>query len=177
MEEFIKAPDAGLNTSTSPSESSEVTQEDLIRVSESMKQAALVGGQIRWDQQKNRELAKFLEFLFNEVKSDQVRADVVELCTVPDGSGKNLTLSLQEVVAFFLPFFQQEAEQHGVFAMFPTLPHLEWLWQDTYLAYIKMLRQHLPLFEKMDITRLESTLKDILQYFGYTNPEKPISLE
>lgn len=90
-----------------------------------MKQAALVGGQIRGNQQQNRELAKFLEFLFYEVKSDEVRADVIELCTVPDSTGKNLTLALQEVVAFFVPFFQSEAEQHGVYAMFPSLPHID----------------------------------------------------
>ena len=173
----MKASDAGLNTSNGPWESTEVAQEDLIRVSESMKQAALIGGQIRGDQQKNRELAKFLEFLFYEVKSDQVWADIIELCTIPDSSGKNLTLSLQEVVAFFVPFFQQEAEQHGVFTLFPSLPHIEGLWQDTYLAYIHALRQHLPLFQQMSSVKLESTLKDILQYFGYFTPQSPISIK
>ncbi len=82
------APDAGLNASNTIGESNEVTQEDMVRVSENARKAALVGGQIRDDQQKNNQLAKFLEFLFGEVKHDGIWEMVIALCTVQDSTGR-----------------------------------------------------------------------------------------
>lgn len=60
----------------------------MVRVSENAKKAALIGGQIRDDQQKNSGLAKFLEFLFDAIKSDTVWSKVIPLCTRTDVSGK-----------------------------------------------------------------------------------------
>lgn len=169
------APDVWLNTTTS-SESTEVTQEDLVRVSESMKQAALIGWQIRWNQQQNRQLADFLQFLLDEVKDDTVREWIIQLCTVPDSTGKNMTLALEDLVAFFVPFFQQEAEDKWVFVLFKEIPHVDALDSAKYVSYIQWLMGILPVMSKMNKADLERTINSILHYFGYADQNTKITL-
>lgn len=161
------APDSWLNSNNSVGESSEVSQEDLVRVSENARKAALIWWQIRDDQQKNNQLAKFLEFLFSEVKNDHVWELIVSLCTVQDSTWRGLTLSLHEMIAIFAPFFPDAIEEYGINTVIHDLPHVESLQIDTYSNYIHILRKKYPLIHSMDTTILAKLIIALLEYFDY----------
>ena len=160
-------PDIGLNTSNTPNEANEVTQEDVIRVSESQKQASLMGWQIKDDQQKNNQIAKFLEFLFSEVKNDTIWEIIVELCTKTDASWMWLTLALHELIAFFAPFFPHQIEQYGIHVVMPNLPTVFAMWEDNYISYIRTIRNQYPLIQQMDTDTIVALIIEMLVYFGY----------
>ena len=170
-EEMNLAPDGGLNTTNTSTEWSEVSQEDMIRVSENMKQAALIGWQVRDDAQKNAQLAEFLEFLFNNIKDDAIWTLVVDLCTKPTSDKKWLTLSLYELISFFVPFFQSEAEVHGVFVAFPSLPQIASLDTNGYTEYIGKVLATSEFMQSMDKWKISTLMLSILVFFGYERPE------
>ncbi len=62
----------------------EASEQDMIRVSESMQKATHMGAQIRDDQQKHNHLAQFLTFLFGAVQNDDIWSMSVELFSKAD---------------------------------------------------------------------------------------------
>ncbi len=160
------APDAGLNNINTVGEWNEVSREDEIRVSENARKAAMIWWQIRDDQQKNTQLAKFLEFLFGEVKHDGIWEMIIALCTIQDSSGRWLTLSLHEMIALFVPFFPHEVEQYGIEVVIEWLPHIAQVQIDTYSSYINALRKKYPLIHDMDTETLSKLSMTLLEYFG-----------
>lgn len=160
--------DMGLNTASSSSEWQEVSQEDLVRVSESMKQAANMWQQIRWDAQKNGQIAKFLEFLFGEVKNDAIWEVVVELCSKPDHTWYGVVLAINELIILFAPFFPSQFEHSWLHAVFQhEIPHVQPISIDWYIAYIRTIRQYYPLIQQMDAMTLSSLILALIEYFGY----------
>lgn len=168
MEGVMMWPDSGLNTASQGSESKEVTQEDMVRVSESMKQAALVGWQIRWDQQKNAQLALFLEFLFGEVKNDHLWELVIALCSKSDSAGFNTILSVQELILIFAPFFSHKFQELGLQHVFPhEVPTVYPITLDNYISYIKDIRSQYPLLQQMDTGVSAQLIVELFMHFGY----------
>lgn len=159
--------DAWLNTTGPIWEGAEVSEEDLIRVSESLHQAKVVHQQIQWAHQKNRKLADFLNFLMQEVKNDQIWKVLIELCTVQDSTWLNLTLALQELVAFFAPFFQEQAEQHGVYELFQNIPHVDHINSKSYKSYIEEVSTHSSIMKDMEKEKVDDLVELILGYFGH----------
>lgn len=160
--------DMGLNTASSSSEWQEVSQEDLVRVSESMKQAANMWQQIRWDAQKNGQIAKFLEFLFGEVKNDAIWEVVVELCSKPDHTWYGVVLAINELIILFAPFFPSQFEHSWLHTVFQhEIPHVQPMTIDWYIAYIRTIRQYYPLIQQMDAMTLSSLILALIEYFGY----------
>ncbi len=161
-------PDMWVNTAaTAPGESKEVSQEDMVRVSESMKQAALVGWQIKGDQQKNNQVAKFLEFLFSAVKSDSIWELVVELCSKTDSTGQSMTLAIDELVVFFAPFFPHQVQEHGIHIVFPHIPSSMVNSLQTYIQYIRDVRGYYPLIQQMSADALSALIVALAEYFDY----------
>ncbi|MBP6910264.1 hypothetical protein KBC03_01560 [Patescibacteria group bacterium] len=64
----------------------EATEQDMVRVNESMQKAKQMGQQIQGDQKKNAHLAQFLTYLFSAVNDDEIRSTTVELFSRPDQS-------------------------------------------------------------------------------------------
>lgn len=159
-------PDSGLGAVNATGESQEVSQEDMVRVSESSKKAALIGGQIRDDSKKNAHLAQFLEFLFSAIKSDAVWTKVIPLCTRTDSTGKGQTLSLHELIAFFVPFYPDEAAQFQVLEAIPDLPVCANTQLDGYSLYVADVRRHFVYAKAMERKELAEFVLEILAYFG-----------
>ena len=84
-----------------------------------MKQAANMGGQVRANQQQNGHIAKFLEYVFGDIKSDEIWTLLIQLCTKPDETGANMTLALYELIVFVSPFYQTQLEEYGVASFIP----------------------------------------------------------
>jgi hypothetical protein len=95
--------------------------------------------QTKANQQSNSHLAKFLEFLFSEIKSDEIREILVQLCTKPDSTGLGMMLSLPELIAFVAPFFPQQMEEYGIYSIITGLPSVSVMAKDSYLQYIHSL--------------------------------------
>lgn len=164
--------DMWLNTASSSSEWKEVTQEDLVRVSESMKQAANMWQQIRWDAAKNGQIAKFLEFLFGEVKSDSIWEVIVELCSKPDHTWYGVVLAIHELIILFAPFFPSQFEHSWLDSVFQhEIPRVQPMNIDWYIAYIRTVRQYYPLLQQMDQATLASLILALIEYFGYGRVE------
>jgi hypothetical protein len=167
MEEWLSmGPDSGLSAVNGAGEWQEVSQEDMVRVSESSKKAAMIGGQIREDNKKNAHLAQFLEFLFSAVQSDAVWTKVIPLCTRADITGKVQTLSLHELIAFFVPFFPAEAEQFQIHDAIPDLPACANTQLDGYSLYIAEIRRLFEYAKTMDRREMAEFVLELLAYFG-----------
>lgn len=160
--------DMWLNTASTASESKEVTQEDMVRVSESMKKAANIGQQIKWDSQKNALIAKFLEYLFAEVKNDTVWEIVIAICSKPDHTWFGMVLAIHELILLYAPFFATEFEHSWVKHAFEhEIPEVHPIWLDQYISYVRSIRQHYPLFQQVDQGTLASLILALIEYFGY----------
>lgn len=160
--------DMGVNTTSQWWESKEVTQEDMIRVSESMQKAAQMWSQIKWDSQKNGQIAKFLEFLFGEVKSDSIWEIIVELCSKTDGGWMNMTLAVHELVILFQPFFSHQFKEQWLQHIFQhEIPDVHPVTIDNYIIYIRDIRQYYPLIQQMDPDTLAALIVALIGYFGY----------
>lgn len=160
--------DMGLNTASQSSEWKEVSQEDMIRVTESSQKAAQMWAQIRWDSQKNGQIAKFLEFLFSEVKDDKIREIIVELCSKADSWWFGMTLSINELALFFEPFFQHQFQEYWLKDVFPhEVPAVSPVNIDNYITYIRDIRQYYPLIQQMDSDTVSSLIVALIGYFGY----------
>lgn len=163
-------PDSWLNTASHSSEWKEVTQEDMIRVSESMKQAALIWWQIRGDQQKNAQYALFLEFLFNEVKNDKLWELMIDVCSKPDGTWFNTTLSIQELILFFAPFFEHKFHELGLQHVFQhEVPWVHPMSLDNYAMYFKDMRSYYPLMWQLDASIVAETIVTMISHFWYAS--------
>lgn len=160
--------DMGANTVSQSWEWKEVSQEDMVRVSESMQKAAQIWWQIKWDSQKNSQIAKFLEFLFGEVKSDTIWEIIVELCSKTDGGWMNMTLAVNELVMLFQPFFNHQFREQELQHIFPhEIPDVSPMNIDNYITYIRDIRQYYPLIQQMDADTLASLIVALIGYFGY----------
>ena len=160
--------DMGANTVSQSWEWKEVSQEDMVRVSESMQKAAQMWWQIKWDSQKNGQIAKFLEFLFGEVKSDTIWEIIVELCSKTDGGWMNMTLAVNELVMLFQPFFSHQFKEQWLQHIFPhEIPDVYPVNIDNYITYIRDVRQYYPLIQQMDSDTLASLIVALIGYFGY----------
>lgn len=160
--------DMGVNTVSQSWESKEVSQEDMIRVSESMQKAVQIWWQIRWDSQKNAQIAKFLEFLFSEVKSDAIWEIMVELCSKTDWGWMNMTLAVNELVMVLQPFFSSHFKEQWLHHIFPhEVPEVHPMNIDNYITYIRDIRQYYPLIQQMDADTLSALIVALIEYFGY----------
>ena len=75
---------SSLEVSSNNNSLSEASEQDMVRVSESMQKAKHIGAQIRDDQKINTQLAQFLTYLFGTVQHDEIRTMSVELFSKPD---------------------------------------------------------------------------------------------
>lgn len=143
----------------------EASEQDMIRVSESMQKAAYVGGQIRDDQIKNSFLAQFLTFLFQSIQHDEIWAMAVELFSKPsEALGWWATLLLHEMVALFLPFYAYKAQELGLDQTFPSLHYAIMLSQESYMGYVHTLYTHYPFYQKLDKDTLATLVASLLLY-------------
>lgn len=160
--------DMGVNSVSQSSEWKEVSHEDMIRVSENAQKAAQIWWQIKGDSQKNVQIAKFLEFLFGEVKDDKIWEIIVELCSKTDGSWFNMTLAVHELVIIMQPFFSHQFKEQGLHNIFPhEVPEVYTMNIDNYIIYIRDVRQYYPLIQQMDTDTLASLMVALIEYFGY----------
>lgn len=160
--------DMWVNSVSQWAEWKEVTQEDMVRVSESMQKAAQMWSQIRGDSQKNAQIAKFLEFLFGQVKSDSIWEIIVELCSKTDGGWMNMTLAINELVILLQPFFSHQFKEHGLQHIFQhEMPDVYPITIDNYITYIRDVRQYYPLIQQMDSDTLAALIVALIDYFGY----------
>jgi hypothetical protein len=160
-----------LNVWWSNESSKEVSNEDLIRVSENAKKAVQAWMQTKASQQSNSHLAKFLEFLFSEIKSDEIREILVQLCTKPDSTWIWMMLALPELIAFVAPFFPHQMQEHGVYNIITGLPPISAMSKDAYLQYIHALNTSMPLIQAMDNDTLSLLALRLLEYFGYVDAD------
>ena len=162
----MSAPDAGLNSAGTLGENQEVSQEDMVRVSESAKKAVMAGGQVRTDQKKNGQIALFLEFLFDEIKSDDLWKEVIDMCMRPDSLGKNMTLSVHEMIALFIPHYEWKAQELGVHDAIDHLPTWSNTMLDGYCEYVSALRKAFPHIHAMNLQKLATVTILMLAYVG-----------
>lgn len=143
---------------------SEASEQDVVRVRESMQKAQQLGSQIRDDQKKNAHLAQFLTYLIGAVQSDEIRTVTVELFSKPDQTGVSTTLALYEMIALFLPFYATKAHELWIDNSFPSLNYEIQLARESYIGYIKMLYRMYPLYESLDKDTLSSLAVSLLLY-------------
>lgn len=160
--------DMGLNTASTSSESQEVSQEDMIRVSESMQKAAQIGWQIKWDTKQNAHIASFLEVLFDEVKNDAIWEMAVDLCSKPDDTWYGMMLSVHELIILFVPFFPSQFEHSWLSHVFNhEVPRVSPMLLDAYVSYIRNIRQYYAHMQQMDTDALSALILALIEYFGY----------
>ena len=136
----------------------------MIRVSESMQKAAQMGSQIRDDQKKNTHLAQFLTFLFGAVQNDEIWSAAVELFSSMDTKINAQVLAIYELVALFLPFYSYKAQELGLDLTFPSLHYAIQLSEADYIAYVRTLSSHYPLYATLDKDTLVSLISSLLLY-------------
>ncbi|MEI7478192.1 MAG: hypothetical protein WCJ81_07045 [bacterium] len=137
-----------------------------------MKQAANMGGQVRSNQQQNGQIAKFLEYVFGDIKSDEIWTLLIQLCTKPDETGVNMTLALYELIVFVAPFYQAQLQEYGVDQLIPGLAVPSDITEHSYKAYIEAMQVTYPYIQHMPQTAVRSLSTYLLQYFGHPIAEQ-----
>lgn len=153
----------GIEGQNAVSNLSEASQEDLVRVSESMQKASQMGGAIREDQKKNSAIAHFFTFLFSAISDEDIWAMVVDLFSTNDGVGAK-SLAIYEIIALFLPLYALKADELGVTVLFPDVTTRISLSRDTYAAYIRELQNIYPLYREVDRDTLITLVISLLTY-------------
>ncbi len=168
-------PDIGLGTVSTSGEWKEVSQEDMVRVSESMQKAAQMWAQTRWDSKQNAQVAKYLEFLFGEIKSDEIWWLLLDVCTKHDSSWTNMVIAVEELVMITYPFFRPQFEENWLKEVFQhQLPSIAEVSLDSYVSYLRDVNYFYELIKQTSNEKLAKLAVALLEYFGYSAiaPEK-----
>jgi hypothetical protein len=96
----------------------------------------------------------FLEFLFDEIKSDELWKELIDLCMRPDSLGKGTTLSVNEMIALFIPHYDWKAQELGLHAALENLPTWNNTMLDGYCEYVSTLRKNFPHIAEMELQKL-----------------------
>lgn len=152
-----------IETGTNVNSLGEASEQDMVRVRESMQKAQQMSSQIHGDQKKNTQVAQFLTFLFSAVQDDGIREVTVELFSKPDQVSNTMTLAVYEMIGLFLPFYAYKAHELWLQESFPVSYEID-LAPESYLQYITHLYRQYPLFESLDKDTLSQLLGGLLLY-------------
>lgn len=170
-----------LETSNSWNTLSEASEQDMVRVSESMQKAKSIGAQIQATQTQNTKLAKFLSYLLNTVQDETVRAILIDLFSTPDehtsSNEANMMFAVEEMVALFLPLYLSAVQEYGIDEQFSHISYMISLDEQTYLHYIHSLYKTYPLYEQIDKDTFSSLITALLIYHGLVQETEERTLQ
>ncbi len=172
---------SSLETSGGSETVSEASEQDIVRVSESMQKAKQIGAQIGASQIQNTKLAHFLTYLLNTVQDENIWIILIDLFSKPDvttsSNTANMALAVNEMVALFLPFYMSKVEELDMQELFQEVSYQISLDEHSYIQYIHALYQAYPLYGQLDKDILSSLLTAILVYHGLTKEEEERDLQ
>lgn len=170
-----------LETSNSGNTLSEASEQDMVRVSESMQKAKSIGAQIQSTQIQNTKLAQFLSYLLNTIQDENVWAILIDLFSKPDiettSNDANMMFAVEEMVVLFLPLYVSQVEEYGIDEQFSAVSYRISLDEQSYLRYIHSLYNHYPLYEQIDKDTFSSLITALLVYHGLVQQTAERSLQ
>lgn len=149
-----------INTGWESSDSGEVSQEDLIRVNESLGEAKRVRGQISWSIASNTKIAQFIHYLVMQI-ADNSFWDALDCFWVRKDLGEPYFLS-HTFVACMLPLYEEKADELWLNKEFPLDYHILVNFQN-YILYVQQVFAHDKESWMVDEKKLIGFLKVVLK--------------
>lgn len=165
-----------IETSSSASEWKEVSQEDLVRVSEQVKKWNKYWWQIKSASIQNNKYAKFLQYLIINIWDDQFWKLAEIFDVEPDNKisiwEQNQTFLARLLCGFMAPVFPEQADQDGLWELFQEKDyHISKTFLD-YLSYVQEFGKTDQNIWRIDQDGLNQFVKYILVHFGFEDNQK-----
>lgn len=148
-----------------------VTETDIQRIQENVRQMKKVAQQLQQDKKQNNQLANFLTFLLNEITNDKIIKWLYDTFFITIDPKTNIpyfrkNMNNVVVVWLFYPFFLDKAQETWISHFYEKLSHawensIEW-----YLTYLQDLANHyhdnIPISQSSFTELLVEIIKDFL---------------
>lgn len=149
----------------------QVTEEAIRRIQENQKKAQQIGQEIKKDKSTNDKIAKFLSFLLEDIKNDELVKqiyhtffDTTQETTETTHNKKNINTLL--TVGVFVPFYQEKTKELELDSLYKEIVnHDEPMYLTNYIAYIKKI---LATYDNTNITNkpaFTKLIKNIAEHY------------
>jgi hypothetical protein len=144
---------------TSSEGGKEVSQEDIVRVNESLGEARKYRGRIGSSIASNSKLAEFIKFLIITISADEFW-DGLDAFWIRQDLGEPVFLG-RTFVACMLPLYEEKADELELNKEFPLDYHILVTFQN-YLMYVQQVFAHDQESRKVDEKKLNAFLKTVV---------------
>lgn len=148
-----------------------VTEADVQRIQENVRQVKKVAQQLQQDKKQNNQIANFLAFLLDEISNDKIIKwlyDTFFITIDPKTNTPYFRKSMNDVVVvwLFYPFYPEKAEELWVAHYYENLNNVGKKSVDWYITYLQDLSDHyhdnIPINQNSFIKLLVEIFKEFL---------------